>query len=119
MKWFKKNFYWAVSGIIFALKTQANMRFHLAATVAVIALGLWLKLTAGQWLAVLFAISLVWLAELLNTAVETVVNLVTEDYHPLAKAAKDVAAGAVLIAAVNSLLVAAIVFLPKLLALIR
>ena len=115
MQWFKRNLRWAASGIIYALKTQPNMRFHLAAAAAVILVSCMLKLTADQWLDIIFAIALVWTAELLNTAVEAAVNLVTTDYHPLAKAAKDAAAGAVLIAAVNALAVAAVILLPKLL----
>ncbi len=115
MQWFKRNLRWAASGIIYALKTQPNMRFHLAATAAVILVSGVLKLTADQWLDIIFAIALVWTAELINTAVEAAVNLITTDYHPLAKAAKDAAAGAVLIAAVNALAVAAVILLPKLL----
>jgi diacylglycerol kinase len=90
------------------------MQFHLLATIVVIFTGIWLKLTITEWLLISFAITLVWVAELINTAIEAVVDMHTKDHHPLAKAAKDVAAGAVLVAAANSLVVAVLVLLPKL-----
>lgn len=110
---------WAIQGIVYALKKEKHMRFHLGATLAVLLLGWWLTLTPWQWLMVVFAIALVLATELINTAIEALVDLHTDQYHPLAKAAKDVAAGAVLVAAINSLVVAAVIFLPKLLALIK
>lgn len=113
---FSRNLGWAVRGIIYAVRTEPHMRFHLSSTVVVILAGWWLDISAIQWLFVIFAIALVWVAELINTAIEAAVDLYTSDYHPLAKVAKDVAAGAVLVAAVNSLMVAGIIFLPKLIA---
>ncbi|MEG6614827.1 diacylglycerol kinase family protein [Peptococcaceae bacterium 1198_IL3148] len=112
---FSRSLGWAFKGIIWALKTERHMQFHLLATVAAILVAYWLKISVTQWLFIIFAIALVWMAELINTAIEAVVDLCTQDHHPLAKVAKDVAAGAVLIAAVNSLVVAALVLLPKLL----
>lgn len=105
---------WAVQGIVYALKNERHMQFHLAATLMVLLVGWVLTLTPTQWLMVAFAITLVWVTELLNTAIETVVDLYTSHYHPLAKIAKDVAAGAVLVAAINALVVAMVIFLPKL-----
>ncbi|WP_031513270.1 diacylglycerol kinase family protein [Desulfofalx alkaliphila] len=114
LKRFAGSLGWALQGIAYALKTQPHMRFHLLATLGVAAAGIWFNISLNHWLYVSFAVALVWVTELINTAIESVVDLQTTEYHPLAKAAKDVAAGAVLVAAINSLIVAAVVFLPYL-----
>ncbi|MTI81472.1 MAG: diacylglycerol kinase family protein [Firmicutes bacterium] len=110
---FSRSLGWALSGIFYALKNEPHMRFHLLGTFGAVLVGLWLGLTASEWLHIIFAVALVWVAELINTAVECVVDLYTAEYHPLAKTAKDVAAGAVLVTAINSLVVAGLVFVPK------
>ncbi|MBM7855721.1 diacylglycerol kinase [Desulfohalotomaculum tongense] len=110
---FKCSLGWAVAGILYAVKTQPHMRFHLLAAVLVTIAGFWFQISAGEWLHVASAVALVWVAELVNTALECAVDMYTKNYHPLAKAAKDAAAGAVLVAAVNSLVVAGIIFLPR------
>ncbi|MBO8136710.1 MAG: diacylglycerol kinase family protein [Desulfotomaculum sp.] len=110
---FHYRLFYALSGILYALKTQPNMRFHLLAAAAVTAAGFGFHISITEWLHVAFAVALVWAAELINTAVETVVDMYTRDYHPLAKVAKDVAAGAVIVAAANSLVVAGLIFLPR------
>lgn len=110
---------WAVNGIIYALRTQRHMQVHLTATVGVVALGLWFDISSIQWLFVVFAVSLVWVTELLNTGIEAVVDLCTQEYHPLAKVAKDAAAGAVLVAAINALVVAVMVFFPLIIEAVR
>lgn len=110
---------WAVQGIVYALKNERHMRFHLAATLVALLVGWWLHLLPSQWLMVILAITLVWTAELINTAIEAVVDLHTSHHHPLAKVAKDVAAGAVLVTAINALVVAAVIFAPKLATLVK
>jgi len=110
------NFKWAVSGLAYAIRTQRCMRFHLAATIGVAVLGFWLGLSATEWSITALTIALVWFSELTNTVAETIVDLATDQYHPLAKKAKDVAAGAVLVAAAASLVVAVTIFVPRLLA---
>lgn len=116
---FSSSLGWAVQGVVYALKNERHMKFHLAATLLVLLAGWWLTLTPWQWLMVVFAITLVWVTELLNTAIEAVVDMYTNHYHPLAKASKDVAAGAVLVAAINALVVAVVIFLPKLVKLLK
>ncbi len=111
---FLRSFKCAAAGIIYSLKTQRNMRIHFTAALLVLGLGYWLRIEAREWLLVFFAIALVIAMELVNTAVETVVDLYVRDYLPGARIAKDVAAGAVLVAALNSLAVAYIVFYPYL-----
>lgn len=105
---------YAVAGLATLLKTQPNARIHLAATIAALALGLGLQLAAWEWVAVIFAIAIVWLAEAMNTALEFLCDAVTKDIHPLIKSAKDVAAGGVLVAAVSAALGGILVFLPHL-----
>lgn len=110
-----RSFGFAAAGILHILRSQPNARFHLAATLAVVGLAVWTRVTRLEWLALVLASGLVWTAEALNTALEAVVDLASPQVHPLAKTAKDVAAGAVLLAAVAALAVAGLVFIPALL----
>lgn len=103
------SFNFAIEGIVYALRTQRNMRVHMALAVFVTISSLLLNVTRIQLVAVVFAICLVFVTELLNTAVEATVDIATEHFDPLAKVAKDVAAGAVLVASVNALIVAYLV----------
>lgn len=95
------------------------MRIHLCATVAVLVLGIWFGLTRWEWTAVAFSISLVMVTEAINTALEIVCDAITLEYHERIRDAKDVAAGAVLLAAIGSAIVGAIVFIPHLIELIQ
>ncbi|SKB63809.1 diacylglycerol kinase (ATP) [Parapedobacter luteus] len=104
----------AWNGITATYRTERNFKIHLTFSLAAIALGIGMHLSASDWCWITLCIALVFVAELINTAIESVVNLVSPAYHPLAKKAKDAAAGAVLIAAVFSLVVGGIIFLPKL-----
>ncbi|MCD9022979.1 diacylglycerol kinase family protein [Cohnella sp. NL03-T5] len=90
------------------------MRFHFAAALVVIVIGAWLRVKAHDWLWLSVAITGVWVSELFNTAIERTVDLASPDIHPLAKAAKDTAAGAVLVAALFAVVVGAIVLGPPL-----
>lgn len=108
------SFNYAVSGIIIALKTEKNMRIHYIIALLVILLSLFFDFSRGEFLLLLFAISLVVVSEMFNTALERVVDLITEEYHPLGRLVKDVAAGAVLIAAINSLVVGYLLFFDRL-----
>lgn len=90
------------------------MRIHLLITASVLALGLFLGLSRVDWLFLLLAIALVLVAEMLNSAVEVVVDLVSPDFHPLAGRAKDVAAGAVLLAALHAVVAGVLIFGPHL-----
>lgn len=103
------SFNYAIEGLVWTLRTQRNMRVHVTIAVLVAVGSLLLGVTRTQLVAVVFAISLVFVTELLNTAVEATVDVATDRYDPLAKTAKDVAAGAVLVAAINALIVAYLV----------
>ncbi len=108
------SFNYAVAGVIYAIQTQRNMKIHLAAAILVLALSVYLRISSRELLIIFFAIVLVIMAELFNTAIEAVVDLSVQEVHPLARTAKNVAAGAVLMAALNSLVVAYIIIYPRL-----
>ena len=105
----------ALRGVRAALRSEVHLRLHAAATVAVAGLGFYLKINRLEWALVTLAVAGVWTAELLNTALEALTDLVSPDYHLLAGRAKDVAAGAVLLAALGALVVGGLVFGPYLL----
>jgi diacylglycerol kinase len=105
----------AVCGLTDAWHSERNMRIHTVATVLALGVGLWQRLDRLEWLFMYSAIFLVITMEMLNTALEKVVDLFTREYHPLARLAKNAAAGAALLAAVYALIVALFIFLPRLL----
>lgn len=113
--WRAKNpldsFRHAVAGVIHTFRTQRNMRFHFFTVALVLLSGLLFRLGRLEMLALLFAASLVIVAEMFNTAIEVVVDMITQSYHPAAKYAKDIAAGGVLIAAINAVVVGCVLFL--------
>ncbi|AIZ62724.1 diacylglycerol kinase [Hymenobacter sp. DG25B] len=104
----------AFRGVRLALASELHLRFHAVATVAVVALGFYCRLERWEWALVALAVGAVWSAELLNTAVEAIVDLVSPQHHPLAGRAKDVAAGAVLVVALAALVVGLLIFGPRL-----
>lgn len=103
----------AFRGVGAALRSELHLRFHAVATAAVLGLGFYVELSLTEWALVALAVAGVWAAELFNTAIETLTNLASPSYHPLAGRAKDVAAGAVLLAALGALAVGGCVFGPK------
>lgn len=111
---FTKRFAYAAQGVVFLLRTQANARIHLLATVAVCAAGAALGLGRAEWLWIVVAIVLVWSAEAFNTALECLADALHPEQHPGIGRAKDVAAAAVLIAAVGAALIGLLVFAPHL-----
>jgi diacylglycerol kinase len=111
-----RSFTYALAGIRFALRNEPNMRIHLGAGTLAVAAGLWLRITADDWRWLIIAIAMVLATEALNTGVEQCCNAVSRDYSPAIKAAKDVAAGAVLISAIAALLIGLSVLGPHLFA---
>lgn len=107
------------SGIILALRTEPHMRFHLTSAIIVTTTALLAGLNRYEWIALVLAMAIVIAAELLNTAIENVVDLVSPERHPLAKAAKDTAAGSVLVAAIAAAIIGLLVLGPHLLDVIR
>ncbi len=112
---FLRGFTFAGQGIWHALCTQVNMRVHLGAAAAAIVAGVVLRISAVDWACVTLAIGMVIAAEIFNTAIEALADLQAQGFHPLAKIAKDAAAGAVLVASIAALGVAIAVFVPRLL----
>ncbi|MGN7468613.1 diacylglycerol kinase family protein [Brevibacillus sp. SAFN-007a] len=110
-----KSFGYALQGIAYTVKTQRNMQIHVAAAVLVLAAAWWLHIPRSDVLLVFFSIALVFSLELANTAVEAVVDLASPDWHEKAKIAKDACAGAVLVAAILSVIIGIAVFGPPLL----
>jgi diacylglycerol kinase len=115
----RASFSFAAQGLRYGWRTQRHLRIHAAVAAIVVGAGLLLSLSPAEWAALIATIVLVTALELLNTVVEVVVDLITLDYHPQAKIAKDVAAGAVLVAAIGAVLVGGAIFLPRLWLLVR
>ncbi|WP_019242633.1 MULTISPECIES: diacylglycerol kinase family protein [Bacillus] len=111
---FSKSVKCAFEGIGFSLQ-ERNVKIHLCVAVLVIIAGLYFSISRVEWLFIITCIAGMFALELMNTAIEKVVDLVTNDYHPLAKMAKDISAGAVLIYTFYSIIVGIIIFLPKIL----
>jgi len=110
------SFRYALAGLCYTLRSQRNARIHLLAAIAVTATGLWLRLDTTHWAMLTLAITLVFFAEMINTVAEAVVDLITTEYRPLARIAKDVAAGAVLVTAIAAVIVGLLILGPPLLA---
>ena len=108
-----QSFGYAFQGIFTCVRKERNMKIHCVAAVFVVIAGVILKISAIEWCICLALFGLVMALEHVNTAVEAVEDMVTEEYHPLAKVAKDTAAGAVLIAAIMAAIAGCIIFLPK------
>jgi len=106
-----KPFQVALKGIVFTFKTQRHMRFHLYVVLLLLLLGVFVNLGLREMLVLLFTITLVLVAEMFNSAIEAVVDLVSPNYHPMAKFAKDIAAGAVLISVTMALVVGSLMML--------
>jgi diacylglycerol kinase (ATP) len=116
---FLRSFSFAGQGVWYVIRTQRNMRVHLAAAACAIAAGLALRVSPADWACVIITIAVVLAVETLNTVVEALTDLCTNEFHPLAKIAKDAAAGAVLIVSVAAVSVAIVIFLPRFFALVR
>ena len=108
-----KSFGYAIAGIKHVFRTQANMKIHVAVAIAVLICGFVFSISITEWLVCLLCFGLVLTAEILNTAIEHVVDLASPNKHPLAKHAKDAAAGAVLVAAVFAAIAGLLIFVPK------
>lgn len=105
---------YALSGWLYMLRWQGNTRIQAAASVACLGLALLLRVSFLEMAVLILTISIVWMAEFINAAVEAVVNLASPDYHPMAKVAKDVASAAVLLGVVASILIGLLILGPPL-----
>ena len=109
-----KAFWFAFNGFKICLSSEINFRIHVVAAIGAAAAGIYLKLSVTEWLVVAVCIALVLITEMINTAAEMLCDLLSRDFNPLVKKIKDTAAGAVLIAALLSMVCGGIIFFPKL-----
>jgi diacylglycerol kinase len=109
------SFTYAWDGIKAVMRTEHNTWIHLGLTVAAIALGFILHISKGEFIALIIVMTMVWVAEIFNTAIEKTMDFISRERHPQIKLIKDLAAAAVLITAFSALLTGAIIFIPKLL----
>lgn len=106
------SFAW--NGIVEALKQERNFQIHIAATVLVVAAGIVLHLSMLEWITIILVIGLVLVTELINSAIEMLIDYIKPEIHPQAKVIKDIAAGAVLVTAAVAVIVGILIFIPKL-----
>lgn len=109
-----ESFVHAWAGMRYVFCSERNPRIYLAVTVAIVGLGLWVTLSASEWALLIAAVAFVFAGEMLNTVVEVIVDLITLEQNPLAKQAKDVAAGAVLVASIAAAAVGVVILGPPL-----
>jgi len=119
MRKFIRGFGYALNGIWHASVTQLNFRVHLVAALVAVYGGYTLHISKDEWLWIILCIAIVLVAELFNTAIEFLVDLVSPEYNKKAGLVKDMSAGAVLITAIGALAIGLIIFVPKLLVLIH
>ena len=113
MKKLLKSFKYAFDGIYTGIKEEQNMKIHITIMILVIIFGIMLKISTIEWIICIVLFGLVISMELINTAIENTVDLVTKEKNEQAKIAKDVAAGAVLVSAIASTIIGLIIFIPK------
>lgn len=107
---FVESFNAAIEGFIYVLKTQTNMRIHFLSALLILLLAIYLNFTSSELLILCITITLVLAAEMVNTAVELVVDMVKSEFHPIARVIKDISAGAVLLASINAVIVGYLLF---------
>ncbi len=105
---------YAIAGWLYMLRRQKNTRLQAVASIAVFLLAFWLEIDVLRWAILILTVTMVWMAEFLNAAVEASVNLATQEMHPMAKVGKDVAAAAVLLGVVASILIGILILGPAL-----
>ena len=117
-KRFLNSFKYAFTGIVTAYEKEQNIKVHTVIAALVIIFGVILKISYIEWLMCILLIGLVISAELFNTAIETTVDLSSPEIHPLAKKAKDISSGGVLVIAITAAIIGLIIFIPKIIILI-
>jgi diacylglycerol kinase len=115
----RRSFLYAARGIKYCFQHEQNFRIHVLAIAVVLSAGFYFSISATEWIFVTGCCTIVVAMEMLNTAMEKMCDLVTKDFHPLIKCIKDVSAGAVLVCAAGSLVTGAIIFVPKIIQLLK
>ena len=108
------SFIYAWAGIRALFRTEHNSWIHFALTLLAVGTGFILKISSGEFIAIILSMTMVWMAELFNTAIEKTMDFISKEAHPQIKLVKDLAAAAVLITAIAAVLVGALIFIPKL-----
>lgn len=114
-----QSFRHAIGGLIYTIRTERNMKIHIFLAVTALVLSYLLEISRVEALVLVFAIALVIVTEMINTAIEATIDLITSRYHPLAKIAKNAAAGAVFISALISAIIGYLIFYDKMIAFIK
>jgi diacylglycerol kinase len=114
-----KSFGFAINGLALLLKNEHNSRIHLAAAVGAIAIGIFLKISLHEWILITIVIGLVFVTELLNSAIESIADRIDPGWNEFIGKAKDYSAAAVLVSALIALITGFIIFIPGILALLR
>ena len=109
---FVRSFTFSISGLIYAYKYEQSMLIHVLATICVLAANIFFGVSSTEWLVTIIAIGLVLSAELINTAIEAIVDMVTLEFHPLAKIAKDCGSAATFVLAVMAAAIGCVVYIP-------
>jgi diacylglycerol kinase (ATP) len=107
------SFHLAFSGVWYAIRTQLNFKVHSLAAVLAVVLGFYFQISHVEWVALILTIVLVFVAEMINTSIESMTNLITTEHRQQAKIAKDISAGMVLTAAIGAVIVGIVIFAPK------
>ncbi len=107
----------ALDGFIHNIQTQPNFRFHLIATICAVLLGIYFSISMTEWLVLIFTVNMVLVSEMVNTAIEAMVDLITLEIRQDAKIAKDVSAAMVLVSATMAVVIGLVIFLPKIISL--
>ena len=107
------GFSFAFNGIKEVIKTEHNFRIHIITTFFIVLLGLFFNITAFEWISIWLVVSLVLILEMINSVIERIMDFLSPDHHPIVGQIKDITAGAVLVAAITSAIIGAIIFLPK------
>lgn len=107
------SFKYAFNGLIDTYRTEQSVWIYIPVSLLVILAGFLLKISTFEWLIIILILGIILSLELINTALEAVVDLATEKYHPLAKKAKDTVSAAVLVFAITSIIIGLIIFIPK------
>ena len=113
-----KSFFYAFKGIKYAILTQHNFQIHIVLAIIAVLLGFLLKINSFEWISIIIVIAMVLAAEIINTSIEELVNIVSPDRNKKAGIIKDLAAGAVLLLAIAAFITGVIVFLPKIIQLL-
>lgn len=113
------SFKYAIEGFISSFRTERNMKIHILAMIIVVILSIYMKISLIEWCIVTLAISLVIGAELFNTAIETIIDMISPERNPNAKLVKDISAAAVLVLALGAASIGAIIFIPKVISILN